>query len=259
MACGWLELSCPHASNLFLVSGRASVTYSRTRNAPLILGLLLAASSIAATPSEAACTDKPAKDVDWTNCKKSNLSLVRINVDRAVMIKTDLAGTDFSEASLKGADLNKSNISNTWFVKADLGKTNLAGAFGTRPRFSEANMAGSDLSKIELSRADMVRTRLEAADLTGAQLVRSNLKEARLTGAKLIASNLSRAVLAGADLSDADLSGAYLYLTRIESTDLSGAKGLTPQQLQIACGDGTTKLPAGLAAPASWPCPALER
>ncbi len=41
-------------------------------------------------------------------------------------------------------------------------------------------------------------------------------------------------------------SGAYLYQTRFEKTDLSAAKGLTKEQLQIACGDATTKLPADI-------------
>ena len=29
---------------------------------------------------------------------------------------------------------------------------------------------------------------------------------------------------------------------------------LTQDQIEIACGNGETKLPAGITAPASWPC-----
>ena len=57
------------------------------------------------------------------------------------------------------------------------------------------------------------------------------------------------------DLSGADHRGAYLYPTRISGADLSAVKGLTDTQLQIACGDATTKLPSGLKAPSRWPCP----
>jgi len=36
--------------------------------------------------------------------------------------------------------------------------------------------------------------------------------------------------------------------------DLSGVTGLTQAQLDLTCGDPATRLPPGLAPPASWPC-----
>jgi hypothetical protein len=47
---------------------------------------------------------------------------------------------------------------------------------------------------------------------------------------------------------------AYLYWARFEGTDLSQVKDLTQDQLNITCGDQTTKLPQGLMAPKHWPC-----
>ena len=41
----------------------------------------------------------------------------------------------------------------------------------------------------------------------------------------------------------------------IEGADLSRTKGLTAEQLAIACGSAETQLPSGLTAPANWPCP----
>ena len=72
--------------------------------------------------------------------------------------------------------------------------------------------------------------------------------------------NLEEAYLAYADLRGARLVGAIvsdadLYLARFEGTDLSGLKDLTQHQIDEACGDSATVLPAGLVAPASWPCP----
>ena len=50
------------------------------------------------------------------------------------------------------------------------------------------------------------------------------------------------------------LTLAFMFLTRIEGLDLSAAWGLQQAQIDLACGDTSTKLPAGLSAPAHWPC-----
>ena len=68
-------------------------------------------------------------------------------------------------------------------------------------------------------------------------------------------SNLARADMRGVDLGDADLTGSYMFLTQIEGADLSKTKGLTADQLAIACGSAETQLPAGLTLPTEWPCP----
>ena len=51
-----------------------------------------------------------------------------------------------------------------------------------------------------------------------------------------------------------DFTGAYVFQTRLEGVDLSAAVGLEQGQIDIACGDGATRLPAGLSSPAAWPC-----
>jgi hypothetical protein len=52
------------------------------------------------------------------------------------------------------------------------------------------------------------------------------------------------------------VAGAFLLRTRFDAVDLSAVTGLTQSQLDQACGDAATVLPAGLNAPAHWPCPA---
>ena len=52
----------------------------------------------------------------------------------------------------------------------------------------------------------------------------------------------------------ADFSQAFLFGARFEATDLSAVKGLVQAQIDVACGDAKTKLPAALKAPPSWPC-----
>ena len=56
---------------------------------------------------------------------------------------------------------------------------------------------------------------------------------------------LSGANLAHADLDGADFTGADLSITSIKGTDLTRTIGLTQKQLDQACGDTDTKVPAG--------------
>ena len=72
-------------------------------------------------------------------------------------------------------------------------------------------------------------------------------REERYPTAREMAEELSR-------YTTGRLVGAYLYLTRIEGSDLSGVLGLTQWQVDVACGDGDTKLPEGLSRPPDWPC-----
>ncbi|TAN48037.1 MAG: pentapeptide repeat-containing protein, partial [Betaproteobacteria bacterium] len=98
---------------------------------------------------------------------------------------------------------------------------------------------GAQLKGARLSKGDFGRSVFDKADLSDADLRFSNLARARLTEAKL---------------AGADLSNAFTLNTRFDGSDLSAVKGLTQAQLDIACGDAKTRLPARLKKPGSWPC-----
>jgi uncharacterized protein YjbI with pentapeptide repeats len=83
------------------------------------------------------------------------------------------------------------------------------------------------------------------------------LSKADLRDAVLVKAYLARTNFGGAALAGADFTNAYFLLTRIEGTDLSAVRGLEQQQIDDSCGNDTTKLPAGLKPPQSWPCPPL--
>ncbi|MDQ2588458.1 pentapeptide repeat-containing protein [Saccharothrix yanglingensis] len=83
---------------------------------------------------------------------------------------------------------------------------------------------------------------LVGKDLRGARMRASTLRGAYLIGADLRGADLRLVDFIGADLRGADLAGA----------DLTGAFFLTQAQVDAARGDGTTKLPDGLRAPAHW-------
>lgn len=151
---------------------------------------------------------------------------------RLVLADTNLRGAQLSEAHFDHANLS-------WVIlsEANLKKATLVKAFLIKARLDGAYLGDADLQDARLSNA-----RLSMACLDRAHLERAVLIQARLEGAELIG-----AYFKGADLTDADLTHA-----NVKGTDLSKAKGLTQQQLDRACGDEKTRLPAALKRPAHW-------
>jgi uncharacterized protein YjbI with pentapeptide repeats len=103
------------------------------------------------------------------------------------------------------------------------------------------NLKGADLTNTCVKEHD-----LHGADFDGANATLMCMSFADFRGATFRGTNLSGANLAGAKLDGADLTGAQTSITSFLGTDLSHVKGLTQSQLDIACSDKTTKLPAGL-------------
>jgi hypothetical protein len=103
------------------------------------------------------------------------------------------------------------------------------------------NLAGADLANTCVKDHD-----LHGADFTGADATLMCMSFANFTGVSFRDTELSGANLAGAILDGADLTGAKTSITSFLGTDLRHVKGLTQRQLDIACGDATTKLPPGL-------------
>ena len=88
---------------------------------------------------------------------------------------------------------------------------------------------------------------LATADLSGADLAGTNLR-----GADLRYARLPNAVLAGADLCGADLFGAEMRDADVRGARLAASLFLTPMQLEVMAGDGTTTIPPGLRRPEHW-------
>jgi uncharacterized protein YjbI with pentapeptide repeats len=116
----------------------------------------------------------------------------------------------------------------------------------------DLSLAG--LSEVVLRKANLSRAELRAANLSRAVLSKANLSEAELGLADLSGANLSGADLRGADLSGTDLSGAILrganlFAANLSRANLRGAEGLTQEQLDLANGDESTRLPSELKHP----------
>jgi uncharacterized protein YjbI with pentapeptide repeats len=236
--------------------------------AALILGLSTA-------PSLAGCRDNAAAGVDWSECDKMRLMLGQVDLSGGEFVQTFFSSSDLRGANFANANLSLAEVSNASLSGADLSGASLEKAVGTRADFSQANLTGANLMGAELSRGNFQRANLSGADFTNSEVNRSDFTEADLTGAKMAKaelarivlvdaaisgvtfsySNLSRADLTGTDLEDADFTGTYMFLTRVDGADLSHTKGLTGEQLAIACGSSKTLLPDGVAMPEHWPCP----
>jgi uncharacterized protein YjbI with pentapeptide repeats len=102
-------------------------------------------------------------------------------------------------------------------------------------------LEGADLSNTCVKAHD-----LHGADFDGATAVLMCMSYADFTDATFRGADLSGANLAHARLDGADMTGAILTITSIKGTDLTRVKGLTQKQLDTACGDAETKVPAGL-------------
>jgi uncharacterized protein YjbI with pentapeptide repeats len=105
----------------------------------------------------------------------------------------------------------------------------------------QCRLEGADLSNTCVKAHD-----LHGADFDGATAVLMCMSYANFTDATFRGADLSGANLAHARLDGADMTGAVMTITSIKGTDLTKVKGLTQKQLNAACGDADTKVPAGL-------------
>lgn len=149
-----------------------------------------------------------------------------------------LGGATARSALLSGARLHQAQLSNTDLSRA---------IFDTLPTERHSDLSNADLSGALLVDAHLRYALLRDANLTGtnlsfADLEHAELQDVVLTNAKLVCSKLSNAEIEGAQLEGAHVEGA----------DFTGARHLVPAQLQMAIGDGATKLPPGVPPPRSW-------
>ncbi|PDT54683.1 hypothetical protein CO664_06105 [Sinorhizobium sp. NG07B] len=215
-----------------------------------------AVSGFASGAAAADCKSLPGPGVDWRQCNKRQLMLGGSNLQGSNLVDTDFAATDLNGADLTAANLEKATLVRASLAGARADKANFSRVEAYRGDFSGISAEGALFVSSELQRADFTGAKLKGADFEKAELGRANFDKAVLTGTRFSVANLSRANLSGALFEGPiDFDRAFMFLTRIEGLDLAAAKGLSQEQVDLACGDAATKLPTGLTAPAKWPCP----
>lgn len=202
------------------------------------------------------CSSAPEPGIDWSECSKKALMLEGSDFQGANLSGTDLMLTDLSRTNMNAANLEKASLARAWFTGATAEKTNFNRIEGFRTGFDRVSAAGATFASAELQRASFKGSVLTGVNFEKAELGRADFSGAVLTGARFPYANLSRADLSKATFEGGlDLSHAFLFLTRIEGLDLSTSTGLEQEQIDLACGNASTKLPPGFMAPSNWPCP----
>lgn len=103
-----------------------------------------------------------------------------------------------------------------------------------------------DLRGADLTNTCVKKGNVEGALFDNAKLVLMCMSYADFKGASFKGADMAGANLAHAIVDGADFTGATLDITSIKGTDLRFARGLTQNQLNAACGDADTKVPAGM-------------
>ncbi len=106
--------------------------------------------------------------------------------------------------------------------------------------FSGARMRQSDLSLISADGSRFRGANLSLVNAFGGRFAHADFTNANLNHTQLIGGYFGYGRFAGATLNGANISGS----------DFTGVTGLTQAQLNAACGDAQTILPAGLSVPA---------
>jgi uncharacterized protein YjbI with pentapeptide repeats len=228
-----------------------------------ILGAALAACVwLSAAPASQAqnCRADPGPSIDWRGCNKKTLMLDGSDLTKANLTGADFSYTDLRHSIFAGADLTKGKLIRTLLTNASADNAIFDRVEGYRAVFQDVRANGSSFKSGELQRANFAGAQLRGANFEKADLSRAVFDKAVITGANFMYANLSRAVLTSASFEGSlDFKNSFFLFARIEGVDLSQAVNLTQQQLDMACGDGATKLPAGLTTPAQWPCPEDDR
>lgn len=99
---------------------------------------------------------------------------------RAVFVKANLRGQDFTRQSLENADFSGADLS-----EAKLAFANLSGAVLAGATLAGADLTGANLSRADLSSADLSRAKMDGCDARGAIWTGAKLYRTRLVGAQL--------------------------------------------------------------------------
>jgi uncharacterized protein YjbI with pentapeptide repeats len=221
----------------------------------ILAGLVLTTIAAAPGTAKANCSDSAGPNVNWSDCRKRNLMLDGNDLSGAVMSGADLSSTDLRKSKLDGVTFEKADLGRAMFDGSQATQTNFEKAQGIRSSFVGTNLTGANFNKSEMQRADFTDAILAGANFEKSELARAQFHGSDLAGVRFSYANLARADLRHVNIkTPVDFTFAYMYRTRIEGLDLSAATGLAQWQVDIACGDAETKLPAGLNPGPEWPC-----
>lgn len=211
---------------------------------------------VPAAQAAGSCGSSAAANVDWSGCVKKNLMMSGNDFQGANLSEADFSMTDLRNNNLTGANLQKARLIRSWFTGSTADKADFSRIEGYRAGLQNVSAKNANFESAELQRANFSSSILTGANFEKAELGRTTFDKADVTDVDFTLANLSRADISKAVFTTPPrFDRSFMFLTRIEGLDLSNAVDLAQAQVDLACGDTATKLPTGLRAPASWPCP----
>lgn len=175
------------------------------------------------------------------------------NLTRANLQDADLAGYNFVNVLMDGANLAGADLTGAHMDLVHLTRANLTNAKLEKAVMNGAKLDGADLTGAKLQNSYLNSAHLTSAKLTGANLTGASLHDALLTGAILDNANLTNASLQGAHLNRASVKTTNLTGAILDRADIAGANFtgtmLLHEQLYRAQNADKAKLPVGMNAP----------
>jgi hypothetical protein len=138
------------------------------------------------------------------------LDLSRVRLGQAVLGGAKLAGANFSETDLSGAQVVNGDFRGADFTSADLSGAQVFVSDFSGAVFTSADLSKAMMGNVDFSQAELIDTNLERASLHRANMPWVHAIGANLRGAVLMGATLRWAHLDGANLEDASLDGAQL-------------------------------------------------
>ena len=150
-------------------------------------------------------------------------------LDKSNLSGANLRGADLAHATLRGANLSRVDLSRADLHHAKINYAHLSRAKLQHATLIHTNASQTDFSHTELNGADLSHARLPSADLSYAQASAANLShtmlhDANLSHIRASHANFSRASLISSDLSYARLGHANLSGAHVTAADLSHAE-----------------------------------
>ena len=180
--------------------------------------------------------------VDYTGKDLSFLDLAGLNFKQARLAGANLYGSDLNRASFKGVNLEGAKLDNTIVTRSDFSGANLKGAtllsvtaFASlepdrtdAPSFESANLSGAHIAArldgANFRNADLTEARIGLLSATwGSYRPRAVFNGADFSGAKLVRADLHKGVFQFTRFVSADFTGAMLSDCDFTKANLTGA------------------------------------
>ncbi|MCD8494015.1 MAG: pentapeptide repeat-containing protein [Alphaproteobacteria bacterium] len=131
------------------------------------------------------------------NTKFFGMNLYKIQVQSAVLDRSDFRNCDLEESDMRGSSFAGANFSHAKMHGTDCSALMFGGGSGTK-RFNPCNFKGAVLRYTDLTGSKLKGANFQGADLSYADLTGADLREADFTGANLGRAKLDDALTEGA-------------------------------------------------------------